>query len=347
MTAGGGTIQQVCAAASAQIAKPAVDLSVCILNWNRSGLLAGCLHSLRCIRSLNTRKFEIIVVDNGSTDDSVELVRREFSEVQLITIEKNIGIAKAFNEGIRRGSAAYFVLLNNDTVLLDDCLDQMAQFLDENPKAGMVAGRLLNPDGSTQAQYYPRRLPSLSSVALELLWPTSLSRRLGASEMSRQDLEKMSRMEQVPGAFIMVRREVFESVGLFDERYTCWYEDVDFCCRCHRAGWENWYLPQARTVHLGGSTLREVRFSQRTMWRFHGLLLYWGKHCSTFQNALLRLIVLLVVFLRLPILGVLRIWPKAEVRRSWKGALPAYWRLLGSLVGLGQDRIPEVSNAAK
>jgi len=310
---------------------PSGEVSICILNWNGAKLLAGCLQSLRDIRRSNRIRYEVIVLDNGSSDDSVEMVRSQFPDVLLVTNAKNLSIATATNQAIRRGSGRYFLILNNDIVLLDDCLDQMVHFLDQNPRAGIIAGRLLNPDGTTQVNYYPGQLPSLGSIIAELLWVSRVWGRKASRGMTGWDPDKACRMEQVPGACMMVRREVFEQIGLWDGDFTCWYEDVDFCCRGQQAGWEIWYLPEGRVVHHGGATFRELGISQKAMWRFHGLLRYCAKHFSPRQYALVRLLVLLVLLLRLPIVALVCIWPRAEVRRAWKGIIPAYLRLLSKL----------------
>jgi len=133
-------------------------------------------------------------------------------------------------------------------VLESDAVERLVHFLDQHPKAGMAAGRLLNADGSTQYTYYPVSLPSLASMAADLLWLNRLSRRnrIGRGPLARNwNPEMPYRMEQLPGACLLVRREVFEGTGLLDERYRFWYEDVDFCARAFEAGWELWYVPEA------------------------------------------------------------------------------------------------------
>jgi N-acetylglucosaminyl-diphospho-decaprenol L-rhamnosyltransferase len=308
-----------------------VDVSICILNWNGSRLLADCLESLRRIRHSNGIRYEAVVVDNGSSDDSLEMVRRDFPEVHLVTIPENIGISAATNEGLRLGTGRYSLILNNDMVLQDDCLDQMVKFLDRNPKAGIAGGRLLNPDGSTQVNYYPGRLPSVGSILADLFWLNRLRGPRASSRMSGWDPNQACRLEQVPGAFMMVRAEVFEQIGFWDSDFTCWYEDVDFCCRCLQAGWEIWYLPGARIIHYGGSTFQGLEMSQKALWRFHGLLRYSAKHFSWMRNTLVRLLVLLTLLLRLPIVTVLSLWPRTEKRRAWKGIVPAYLKLIAKL----------------
>lgn len=313
----------------------AIALSICVLNWNGSKLLASCLQSLRNIRRSSKIQYEVIVVDNGSTDDSVEMVRGQFPEVRLVTNPQNLSIATATNQALRLSSGRYSLILNNDIVLLNDCVDHMVDFLDQNLGAGIVAGRLQNPDGSTQVNYYPGRLPSVRSIIAELFWLSRVWGRGVPRGMTGWDPNKACRMEQVPGACMMVRREVFEQIGLWDDDFTCWYEDVDFCCRGLQAGWEIWYLPEARVIHYGGATFRELGISQKTMWRFHGLLRYSAKHFTWMRYSLIRFLVVLILLLRLPIVALVCFWPRAEVRRAWRGIIPAYLRLLSRLAGSG------------
>lgn len=331
MNPSGDTLSLAAESMKPGCAASSVDASICILNWNGSKLLADCLESLRRIRHSNGIRYEVVVVDNGSSDDSVGMVRHDFPEVRLVTIPQNIGISAATNEGLRLGTGRYSLILNNDLVLLDDCLEQMVEFLDQHPKAGLAGGRLLNPDGSTQVNYYPGRLPTVGSILSDLFWLNRFRRRRVVGGMAGWDPNQACRLEQVPGAFMMVRAKVFEQIGFWDSDFSCWYEDVDFCCRCLQAGWEIWYLPGARTIHYGGSTFQGLDMSQKALWRFHGLLRYSAKHFSWMRNTLVRLLVLLTLLLRLPIVTVLSLWPRTEKRRAWKGIVPAYLKLIAKL----------------
>ena len=315
------------------------DVSICILNWNGSQMLVDCLQSLRDVRGVNHCRFETIVVDNGSTDDSVERVGRDFPEARLVTIPKNISISAAINQALRLCSSRYCLILNNDIVLHGDCLDQMCDFLDRNARAGIACGRLLNRDGSTQVNYYPRQLPTVRSIVADLF-------RMSVAS-SQVDLgwnpDEQCQMEQVPGACMMVRGSVFKQIGLWDPEFTCWYEDVDFCCRCRHAGWENWYLPNARVTHYGGSTFRTLGMSEKALWRFHGLLRYSAKHFSWSQYTLVRALVFLALIVRLPVVALFRLSPRTEVRKTWKGIVPAYLKLIARLsrsqhLGLSSSR---------
>lgn len=307
---------------------PQVDVTVCIVNWNGAQLIRDCLRSLREVQSV---RMEIIVVDNASEDNSLEVIRTEFPEVQLITNPDNKGFAAANNQAIRRGRGRYFFILNNDTVVSRECLSLLLRFLSENPRAGIATGRLANPDGSTQFQYYPVKLPTITSLLTQLLWLDKLRspnlRRLTNSSCASEPEQPLP-MEQVPGACMFVRRAVFETVGFFDEGYRFWYEDVDLCARCRQAGWELWYLPNATVAHRGAASANKVLYSERSLLRFRGMLRYARKFFDRGHFFLFRLIMASVLVLRLPLVLLLSIRPHSEHRRLWKGTWRAYCRLL-------------------
>ena len=309
---------------------PEINVSVCVLNWNDPVRLRGCLQSLRDVKALNDVNYEVIVIDNGSTDSSRELVLNEFPLVRLVALPQNIALAAAYNQGLRLGRGRFLVILNNDIVVLDDCLSRMARFLTEDSTAGIVVARLLDPNGSVQERYYLCKLPSLRSLFAELswldrIWPNNpWGHKAGARGW---DPDKIFQMEQVPGAAMMVKREVVERVGLLDEGFRFGYEDVDFCNRCGKAGWTLWYLPDARVVHYGGASVAMMESRDTSLFRFRGLLRYSQKYFTPRQYFILRLLVAGILVLRLPVVFALELWPKASVRTRWKGTHRVYLRL--------------------
>jgi len=313
-------------------------VTVCIANWNGGRYLADCLRSLR---DAEGPAKQVIVVDNASTDDSVKLIGDEFPEVELIINGENAGYGRANNQAILRGRGRYFFILNNDTVLAPCALGILTRFLDEHPRVGMACGRLVNRDGSIQFTYYPVALPSVASMAADLLWLNRLSprKRLGRGELARQfDPGKRWRMEQIPGACMFVRREALEKVGLFDEGYHFWYEDVDLCARFLRAGWEMWYLPDARIFHQGGASTRLLHISARSLMRFRGLVRYAEKYFCRRDLFFLKIVVALVLVVRLLMTLAVSVWPNAEIRRAWKGMWKAYLHLLNEIFEGGVRR---------
>lgn len=254
-----------------------MDLSVIVVNWNTRDLLYQCLTSI--YENSTGVQFEVIVVDNGSTDGSIDMIVRDFPHTVLIRNDMNCGFARANNQAIARSKGHYILLLNSDAVLLGDSAQSMVHFLDTHPGAGAVGGRLLNPDGSFQSSY--NDFPGLFSETLLL---AGLSRWLlpgtypsypeGASQEVRS-------VDWVGGALLMVRRQAIDGVGLLDEDYFMYSEEMDWCYRMKKGGWEIHYLPQARALHrFAGSASRvpEKRRAQlyRSKWLFmkkhHGWL---------------------------------------------------------------------------
>ncbi|MFB3923209.1 MAG: glycosyltransferase family 2 protein [Terriglobia bacterium] len=310
---------------------PTVDITVCIVNWNGEQWLPGCLRSLE---EVEAHRLEVILVDNASTDRSVEVVRAGFPEVEVVANSENAGFAAGNNQAIRKGRGRHFFILNNDTILGKGAIERLVRFLDQHPRAGMVSGHLVNLDGTTQYQYYPVALPSLASLTADLLflnriWPRGT---LGRGALARRwDPSVPYQMEQIPGACMLVRREAFESFGLFDESYHFWYEDVDLCARCLRTGWEIWYIPDALITHYGAASSRLLAFSVRSLLRFRNMLRYAARTFSRVEFLALRVIVGITLVLRLPLVIVTTLSPTARTK-LWKGGVKAYLQLLTELL---------------
>jgi N-acetylglucosaminyl-diphospho-decaprenol L-rhamnosyltransferase len=317
---------------------PAIDVTVCIVNWNGAQWLPGCLRSLREAGGL---QLQVIVVDNASGDGSVDLVRTEFSEVELIVNSENVGFAKGNNQAIRKGLGRAFLLLNNDTIVEKGAIEQLVRSLDEHPRAGVVGGHLVNPDGSTQFKYYHVTLPSLASLAADLFWLNRIwpRNRLGRGPLARRwDPGRPYQMEQIPAACMLLRRTALESFGLFDEGYAFLYEDVDLCARCRRAGWEIWYEPMARVFHYGSASSKRLDIATRSLWRFRSMLRYARHYLSGGHFFMLKLLVGLVLLLRLPIVVAASLWPSANMKRIWEGGGKAHLRLLEELLHAPEAR---------
>jgi GT2 family glycosyltransferase len=310
---------------------PAVDVTVSIVNWNGERWLRDCLKSVQESGNVRVR---VIVVDNASSDHSTEIVHSEFPAVQLIINDENVGYGTANNQAIVRGAGRYFFVLNNDTVLKKDCLSLLKQFLDANPSVGMVSAQLINADETPQFAYFPVTLPSLASLTADLLWLNRVwpRSRLGRGKASRDwDANKASRMEQIPGACMLMRREFLEEVGLFDETFRFWYEDVDLCARTLRTKWEMWYLPEAKIFHLGMASTKLMDLSARSLLRFRSMLQYARKYFSYSQYCALRFIIIVILALRFPIVAAAAVWPNKKTRALWKGAWKAYLQLISEV----------------
>jgi GT2 family glycosyltransferase len=206
----------------------------------------------RCLESL--RGLETIVVDHGSTDGTLELVRERFPEVQVIE-QENRGYGAGLNAGMRVASGRYYLIVNSDAWFVGDAVERLAEAADTRPDAAVVAPRLSNPDGTLQRSV--RGFPTLWRLATEYLFLRKLaprSRVLNAFYAGGFDHDEPREVEWVMGACFLVRREAADAVGLFDEDFFLFSEETDWLYRFHLAGWKTWFFPGAEVVHVGGGT---------------------------------------------------------------------------------------------
>ena len=237
------------------------DVSVIVVNWNTRPLLASCLRSV--FETAGDLRPEVIVVDNGSTDGSVEMVRRDFPAVRLIANQGNRGFVRANNQALSIAQGRYLLLLNSDAVLLPGSLRRMVQFAEEHPQAGIVGPQILNPDGSFQSSYMD--FPTLFS---ELLLMTKLSKLVRGpyfpSYPPRRSQETRA-VDWMQGACLLIRRETVAEIGGMDEDFFMYSEEVDWCWRARQAGWMVYYLPTATVLHWGGQSSSRSPARRRVM----------------------------------------------------------------------------------
>jgi GT2 family glycosyltransferase len=255
------------------------SISIVIVNWNTKDLLLDCIRSIR--QASCARDAEIIVVDNASTDGSVQAVA-QLPNITVISNKTNRGFAAANNIGIRASSGRYVCLINSDVKVLEGCLDSMREYMDRNPKVGLLGPQVLNKDMSFQASC--AELPSIRNTLMQALMLDKLFPRVGlfrARLVHDFDYEKTQEVEVLSGCFLMARREALERVGLLDERFFIYKEDVDWCKRFADAGWGVRFYPAARAIHYGGASssaapaafLIEMEKANLQYWhKHHGLL---------------------------------------------------------------------------
>ena len=250
-----------------------MDVSVIIVNWNTRDLLRACLRSLQVAEK--EVEAEVIVVDNASTDGSAAITAEEFPEVRLIASEENLGWAKGNNVGLEAGKGRYLLLLNPDTEVRPNALVTMTRFMDAHPNAGACAPKLLNPDGTIQASL--RRFPEPGHLLWDVLGIAKLfphSPRFAAYRMGDFTFDHVAEVDQPMGAALFLRREAVEEVGLIDEAFPIFFNDVDWCYRAVRQGWKIYFVPDAEIVHYGGSSTSQVKprmvtESHRSLERFY------------------------------------------------------------------------------
>jgi N-acetylglucosaminyl-diphospho-decaprenol L-rhamnosyltransferase len=304
-----------------------VELSIVIVNWNTRELLARCLESI--YDSLSHRDIEVFVVDNASSDGSSEMVKERFPQVHLIENEQNVGFARANNQAIRSCDSRYILLLNSDTIVKPHAFHELVSFMDAHPDAGASGARLLNPDGSLQYSCSPA--PSLLGEFKRLFHLPGV-RPDGYYPMQDWDLSQARQVDVILGACLMLCRQVLDQVGLLDEDYFMYSEEVDLCHRIKVAGWASYWVPQAEVVHLGGQSTRQV--SEVMFLRlYEAKLIYFRKQHGRWRAFLYKLIIMAAACFRLLLtpLAWLRDPPKRQAILSLAGN---YQRLLLHLPGM-------------
>jgi GT2 family glycosyltransferase len=225
------------------------DLSIIIVNWNTKKLLLDCLASV--YETVMGISMEVWLVDNASSDGSVEAVSEFYPDVKIIQNTRNIGFASANNRAFKRICGRYAVLLNTDAVLTKGAVEAIYDFMEKNPDAGMACGQLLNPDGSKQNSI--ANFPGLPSLLLN----ETLLRYLlpGRYPSKRKEYKYPIEVDSCIGACLMVRKKTMDHVGFLDKEYFFFFEETDWARRIKQSGWKIYFVPNARIVHLQGRSV--------------------------------------------------------------------------------------------
>ena len=266
-----------------------LDLSVIIVSWNVRELLTRCLASLR---AAGIGSWEIIVVDNASSDGSAAMVRQHFPQVRLIANDSNLGFTHGNNQGLAASQGRYVLLLNPDTEVVGEAVATLLTFLDAHPDVGVVGPQLRYPDGSIQPSR--RRFPTLATAFVEstVLQPLFAgSRLLRRYYVADRPDDVTQDVDWLVGACLLVRREAIAQAGPLDEGFFMYAEELDWCRRIKQAGWRIVYLPAAQVIHYEGKS-SEQNLAARDI-RFHSSKVrYFRQHHGAWQAELLRLFLL-------------------------------------------------------
>jgi len=272
-------------------------LSIVIVTWNSSRWIDGCLNAVPA--ACDGLAYEIVIYDNASTDRTLQVAGDRGARVIRSTV--NDGFAKGMNRAIRSAAGKYVFLLNPDCRLEPRALGLLAEFLESHPNAAGAAPLL---DGDGQREFQLRRLPTLRSLATEIfafhkLFPRN--RQTAHDRYRDLDLTEPRPIEQPAAAALLLRREVFDEVGGFDERFTpAWFEDVDYCRRLAAAGKEVWVVPAARAEHQGGASLEHVPFARFTDVWYRNMWIYARKWLSAGESEMLRWMIIIGMLFRIP-----------------------------------------------
>lgn len=252
-------------------------LSIIIVSWNVSRLLYDCLQSV--VENKGELAVEVIVVDSASSDDTPQMVAREFPWVKLIACDENVGFPKGNNVGMAEANGRFVLLLNPDTQIIGDALQKMVTYLESHSEIGLVGPKLLNGDGSIQSSR--RRFPTVGTAFFESTWLQSLAPKSIMQRYYVQDMDddETAQVDWVVGACMLTRQEIVQGVGGMDEAYFMYSEELDWCRRIKQAGWDIVYLPTAQVIHHYGQsseqavTHRHINFNRaklRYFRKYHG-----------------------------------------------------------------------------
>lgn len=302
-------------------------LSIVIVNWNIRDMLAQCLESVYAHPPQD--QFEVLVIDNASTDGSAAMLRVRFPQARLIENRENVGFARGNNQAIQQTTGDYVLLLNPDTQVRPGALQTLVDFMQEHPEAGAAGAYILNPDGSLQTSCYP--VPTLSRELWRLFHLDALH-AYGVYHMNDWDVKSPRQVEALLGACLMVRRSILDQTGLLDEDYFIYTEEIDLCYRIRQAGWSIFWVPCAQVVHYGGQSTRQVA-TDMFLRLYQSKILYFRKHHGPLAVLLYKLILLASGLFRV-LISPFAFLESAPRRQEHLKLAQRYWRLIAALPGL-------------
>lgn len=254
-----------------------IDVSIIIVSWNVKHLLKQCLNSI--FQNMENLKVEIIVVDNASHDGSAQMIAEEYPDVVLIANKENAGFAKANNQALMRSHGDYLLLLNPDTIMRPGNLNAAVRQIQVNPKIGILGCKTLNPDLTLQPSV--RKFPTFWPIFLILTKIAKILPRLKAlNEYFAVDFDySLSQpVDQVAGSYMLITRRLIDEVGLFDENFFYWFEEVDLCQRAYDGGWLVYYDQKPEVIHYGGQSFKQEMTLKKQLVFFQSAWYYFKKH---------------------------------------------------------------------
>ena len=267
-----------------------IDLSIIIVSYNTKDFIEECLESIKA--TSKGFDYEIIVVDNASEDNSLEMLKTKFPDVIVVKNQENVGFSKANNLGVEKSKGRYVLFLNPDTVVYEDALLNMVKFMDEHTKAGAATCKLVMPNGKLDDaahRGFPNPWNSFSYFSgLSKLFPKS--KLFGGYNLGWLDISKTHEIDACAGAFMMIRRQAGEQIGWWDEDYFFYGEDLEFCFRLKEIGWKIYFVPSISALHYKGvsggikkvskeiTTANLETKKRATNWRFSAMKIFYRKH---------------------------------------------------------------------
>ncbi|MDI6804610.1 MAG: glycosyltransferase family 2 protein [Bacteroidota bacterium] len=275
-----------------------LDVSIVFTNWNTRDFMRDCINSV--VEKTQGLTYEIIVVDDGSTDGSVEMLQTEFPDVKIVINEKNLGVAKAYNRGVAQARGIYIQMLNTDMILINNAIKILYDFLENHPEAGACGGWLCNRDLSSQVSY--GNFPSFSQAFIDALFLNDLFPRAdlpNRGAIPQETVKAPFETEYLTGASMLIRKGVIDEMGFFDETFTSYCEETDFCYRMkHHKKLKLYFVPAAQIIHFGGASFSNVRKYQIQL-LYSGYNKFLTKHHGFMYSVFTRLLYCFPYFVKM------------------------------------------------
>ena len=274
------------------------DLAVVIVNYNVEYFLEQCLTSV--FRAQKNLDIAVYVVDNNSVDGSVEMVRRKFPQVHLIANRENVGFSVANNQAIRMSDARYVLLLNPDTVVQEDCFEQCIAFMDAHPEAGAMGVKMIDGLGKFLPES-KRGLPTPAVAFYKIFGIARLfprSRRFGKYHLTYLDPNEVHEIDVLAGAFMLMRKEALDKVGVLDEDFFMYGEDIDLSYRIQQGGYKNFYYPHTKIIHYKGESTKKGSLNYVLVF-YRAMILFAQKHFARKSSRLFSWMIMGAVYLRM------------------------------------------------
>jgi GT2 family glycosyltransferase len=300
-----------------------VDTSILIVSHNTKDLTLSCIRSV--FSEAQNPNFEVIAIDNASNDDSADSIQREFPAVHLIRSSENLGFARANNQAAKRASGSLLLLLNPDTVVLDHAIDRLVTFAAAHPQAGLWGGRTVFENGELNPTSCWRFMSLWSiftqATGLTAVWRNNdFCNREGYGGWHRDCVRDV---DILTGCFLLVRRDLWDSLGGFDESFFMYAEEADLCFRARKAGAKPLFTPEASIIHYGGAS--ETDFSGKIVKLYSGKITFLKKHWSPLRQTLAINLFKLGAFWRMVGYSALAAAIGTEKRRSMANKWRSVW----------------------
>lgn len=258
-----------------------IDLSISIVSFNTKNLLEKCLTSI--FQNTKNIKFEVLVVDNGSNDGTVTMVKNKFPQVKLIKNKENLFFSKAYNQALKKASGEYILILNSDTIIPKKALEKIIEFLKKHPKIGAASCKHIDNIGRVDSTCSRSSTPKFELLESSLLGKLIDSQKTKAYFRYQGWKRDSSRQVDVlPGSFIMIRSTVLDRIGLLDENLKLFYSDTDFCLRIQQAGFALFHMGDVSITHLRAQTVNQLNPWERYKLSESDMLKFYKKHFGIF-----------------------------------------------------------------